>query len=75
MPAQLLSVLIAGAAIALILWLLSRVGALGTYLGTEKVPAPARKVSRSRTIVAWVAMVLAALVLLWLINYVFGGSR
>ena len=73
MPDWLMSVLIGGAALALILWLLSRVGLLRVYLGIDDVPAPPRKVPRQRTIVAWVATVLAVLVLLLLINYVFGA--
>ena len=73
MPDWLMSVLIVGAAIALMLWLLSRVGLLRTYLEIDDVPAPRRKVSRQRTIVAWVATVVAVLMLIWLISYVFGA--
>ena len=72
MPDWLTSVLIAGAAIALVLWLLSRVGLLRVYLGIDDVPPPRRKVSRQRTIVACGATLVAVLVLLGLINYVFG---
>jgi hypothetical protein len=71
MPEWLIPVLIAGAAIALMLWLLSRVGLLGVYLGTDDVPPPRQKVSRRQTSLSWVATVLAVLVLLSLIYYVF----
>jgi hypothetical protein len=72
--------LIAVVAVALIVWLVERVvpGAWRAWLTGSGLPirtlAPRRQVSRQRTLATWLAVVLVALVLVWLLYYVFSQT-
>ncbi len=78
MPDWLTSVVITVAALALIVWLVELVvpGWFRAWLSGESLPAtaPRRNVSRPRTVATWGAVVLAALVLVWLFTFVFSSS-
>lgn len=74
MPDWLPSVAIAAVAIVVMIWLVRRV-APGWF---PEDPAPVaglrRRVSRERTIMTWGAVILAALVLVWLLYDVFSQA-
>lgn len=78
MPDWLPSVVIVVAAIALMVWLVERVapGWFRAWLSGEPVPATAlrRNVSGQRTITTLGTVVIVALVLVWLLYYVFSQT-
>src|SRR5829696_9123179 len=78
-PDWLPSVVIAGLAIALMLWIPERVAPglwrawlTGTPLTTN---GPRRNLSRHRTLAAWIRVVVAVLGVVWLVYYVLSQPR
>jgi hypothetical protein len=64
------SALVAGVAIVVIIWLLSRVGLAGVFIGRRMNPPPRRTYARKRTIVTAVLAIVAGIVLVWLFTTV-----
>ena len=61
---------VAGGAIAAMIWLLSRVGLAGVFLGLEGRPPTRRKVSGQRTIGTAVLAIAAVIILILLFSAV-----